>query len=176
MLFGKDCVKYLIVVFTGRDNLDRDGQTIEDYVQEMTGVFKDLLVECDNRYVAFDNTFEPTSADNKEQVQQLFDLADKILKENGGKYFTNDMLSEAHRSRKEAEEREKQQKAEFEKKTNEMKMRQQELQKQVELERQRKREQERVARLRQEQQNRELEKLNTRMMQLKVEQKNTRYV
>ncbi|XP_059160669.1 uncharacterized protein LOC131944166 [Physella acuta] len=70
-LLGKDCIKkYGIVVLTNGDTFDynviKKGKTKAEYIQEQQGPFKQLLDECGNRMVVFDNI---TSDENKRRDQ-----------------------------------------------------------------------------------------------------------
>ena len=179
MLFGEECIKYLIVVFTCRDNLDRDDQDIEDYVEELSGVYKQLLADCNDRYVAFDNTFDATSMDNKDQIEKLFRLAEEIKANNEGRFYTNQMLSDAHHSvevskkrnrwkhdelnRRSIELAEKERRLRMEKATMEMEQSQEQL-----------RIQEQLLRLREETMRRAMEEVTARMAQMMSGENKTR--
>lgn len=67
-VFGEDFVRRIIIVFTRGDDLKKRGITIEDYMQSAPQCFKEVLRECENRYVVFDNTLEGL---NREQIDEL---------------------------------------------------------------------------------------------------------
>ena len=81
-----------MVVFTGADKLKMSDETIEDLVEEMDGPIKELLEECENRYVAFDNTVKPISGENIDQVNQVLTMAEEVAKNNEGRYFSDDLF------------------------------------------------------------------------------------
>ncbi|KAK7496378.1 hypothetical protein BaRGS_00012300 [Batillaria attramentaria] len=81
-LFDDDATKYIIVVFTHGDDLTREDQTLEDLLKEAPDRLKELLKECNYRYVLFDN-----NARNKQpQVELLLQKVQKLVQENGGPY------------------------------------------------------------------------------------------
>ncbi|XP_015255979.1 PREDICTED: GTPase IMAP family member 7-like [Cyprinodon variegatus] len=91
-IFGKNSEKFTIVLLTGGELLEHDGLTIEEYIrQECGNPFKQLVADCGGRYHVFKNQ----DVDNRTQVRELIRKIDTVVKENGGKYFTNEMLQEA---------------------------------------------------------------------------------
>lgn len=106
MFFGPLVTKYMIVVFTFKDHLKtrRSTKTIEDYVNEIQSPeVKDVLHQCEMRYIAFDNTLSFDSAESKHQVKSLLDMVEKMVLGNGGSHYTNAMLEEAEKRMKEKE-------------------------------------------------------------------------
>ncbi|XP_047152651.1 immune-associated nucleotide-binding protein 9-like [Vigna umbellata] len=91
-LFGEKIVDYMIIVFTGKDDLKADGQTFEDYLaNQREKTLQDIIVSCDNRKVLFNNR----STDKKEQrkqVQKLLSFVDAVVLKNGGQPFTNEIF------------------------------------------------------------------------------------
>ncbi|KAK7399417.1 hypothetical protein VNO78_10599 [Psophocarpus tetragonolobus] len=93
-LFGYQIVDYMIVVFTGGDDLEDNEQTLDDYLGcECPQPLKDILTLCGNRKVLFDNK---TKDENKKlgQVQQLLNLVNMVISQNGGRPFTNELFKE----------------------------------------------------------------------------------
>ncbi|QCD95313.1 P-loop containing nucleoside triphosphate hydrolase [Vigna unguiculata] len=91
-LFGEKIVDYMILVFTGKDDLKADRQTFEDYLaNQPEKTLQDIIVSCGNRKVLFNNR---TTDENKrwKQVQQLLNLVDGVILKNGGQPFTNEMF------------------------------------------------------------------------------------
>ncbi|PNX89228.1 AIG3, partial [Trifolium pratense] len=55
-LFGRKIADYMIVVFTGGDELEENGQTLDSYLGgDCPEPLKEVLSLCGNRYVLFDN-------------------------------------------------------------------------------------------------------------------------
>ncbi|GAV66308.1 AIG1 domain-containing protein [Cephalotus follicularis] len=92
-LFGNKIVDYMIVVFTGGDELE-DDETIDDYLgRECPEPLKEILTLCGNRLVLFDNkTVDKAKRD--EQVQQLFSLMSMVIEKNGGKPYMDELFVE----------------------------------------------------------------------------------
>ncbi|XP_026044595.1 GTPase IMAP family member 8-like [Astatotilapia calliptera] len=89
--FGKNSEKFTIILFTGGDSLEREGQSIHDYIEKSDDSFKKLIDDCGQRYQVFDNLDEQ----NREQVTELITKIDDMVKKNGESCFTNEMLLEA---------------------------------------------------------------------------------
>ncbi|TKY49789.1 AIG1 protein [Spatholobus suberectus] len=93
-LFGHKIIDYMIVVFTGGDELEDNEETLDDYLgHECPQPLKDILVLCGNRRVLFNNK---TKDERKRfgQVQQLLNLMNIIILQNGGQPFTNELFIE----------------------------------------------------------------------------------
>ncbi|XP_031490425.1 immune-associated nucleotide-binding protein 9-like isoform X1 [Nymphaea colorata] len=91
-LFGERIVNYMIVVLTGGDELEEDGETLEEYLgQGCPQCLKDLIHLCNNRMVVFDNK---TKDEKKKayQVKKLLSLVDGVVVENGGQPYTDEMF------------------------------------------------------------------------------------
>ncbi|KAH9725258.1 Immune-associated nucleotide-binding protein 9 [Citrus sinensis] len=73
-LFGKNCFDYMIVVFSGRDELEANDETLEDYLgRECPKPLKEILHLFDNRCVLFDNKTKD-AAKRTEQIGKLRSL------------------------------------------------------------------------------------------------------
>ncbi len=96
-MFGQHFVKYLMIVFTGAEQLgnDDEDQTIGTVVASMKGSIQDLLHQCEYRYVPFTNIVSPLSTNNIEQIDCLLKMAEAIAKNNSGQYFTDDIFTRA---------------------------------------------------------------------------------
>ncbi|KAH9524076.1 Immune-associated nucleotide-binding protein 10 [Bulinus truncatus] len=101
-IFGPNVIKdYCILLLTYRDNFKSNkankNKKFKQWRSEQTDIFKDLLMECGNRVVLFDNNTE----DPKIKDKQLKKLIDKIdnLQYHGRRYCDKNF--------KEAEERRK---------------------------------------------------------------------
>ena len=93
-LFGKKINDYMIVVFTGGDELEENDEMLEDYLgRECPVPLKDILRLCENRRVLFDNKTKD-QAKKDEQLQQLLSLVNMVIAQNGGKPFTDEIFAE----------------------------------------------------------------------------------
>ncbi|KAM7464992.1 hypothetical protein LguiB_012554 [Lonicera macranthoides] len=91
--FGSKINDYMIVVFTGGDELE-DNETLEDYLgRDCPEPLKKILLLCENRRVLFDNKTKDVKKKNK-QVQELLSLVDAVLTKNGRKPYTHDIFVE----------------------------------------------------------------------------------
>jgi GTPase Era involved in 16S rRNA processing len=81
-VFGQGMLKYTIVVFTKKDDLDYDGETIEQHVERNDELSK-MLGECGKRYVAINNRAPEGELDS--QVEKLIDMINAMKMMNGGK-------------------------------------------------------------------------------------------
>ncbi|KAM7465002.1 hypothetical protein LguiB_012564 [Lonicera macranthoides] len=91
--FGSKIYDYMIVVFTGGDELE-DDETLEDYLdRDCPEPLKKILLLCENRRVLFDNKMKDVKKKTK-QVQELLSLVDAVLTKNVGKPYTHDIFVE----------------------------------------------------------------------------------
>ncbi|XP_046563333.1 GTPase IMAP family member 9-like isoform X2 [Haliotis rubra] len=94
-VFGKGMMKYLMILFTRKDDLDYCGKTIEKYLENVPQMLRDLLKSCGNRYIAFNNRASPE--ERNETVQRFLDMVDRIHSNNSGEVYTSDMYKEAEK-------------------------------------------------------------------------------
>nr|KYP56630.1 Putative protein PHLOEM PROTEIN 2-LIKE A3 [Cajanus cajan] len=84
-LFGHKIVDYMIVIFTGGDELEYNEETLDDYLgRECPQPLKDILILCGNRKVLFDNRTQDKTK-KLGQVQQLLNLVSMVISDNSGR-------------------------------------------------------------------------------------------
>ncbi|XP_068559058.1 GTPase IMAP family member 8-like [Cebidichthys violaceus] len=140
--FGKNSADFIVIIFTKGDALKN--QTIESYIADDCDDFvKKLIHDCGDRHHVFNNEDL-----NHIQVSELLTKVEKMVKENGGSCYSNEMFQEAEeaikheveRILKEKEEEMQKQKEELERKheekTQAMKRRIEEQTAEIEQERQ----------------------------------------
>ncbi|XP_073003598.1 immune-associated nucleotide-binding protein 9 isoform X2 [Typha latifolia] len=91
--FGERIVDYMIVVFTGGDELEDCPMTFKDYIEQAPKPLQKIIHWCKNRVVVFNNK----TKDKKKQaaqVEQLLLLVDSVIMSNGGKPFTDEIFLE----------------------------------------------------------------------------------
>lgn len=95
-LFGPQIVKYMIVVFTGGDELaENEVYTLDDYLGDNPpSTLLELLKECNNRRILFDNKTMDQYKMNR-QVSELLMLVENVLTENEGRPYSNDLFQGA---------------------------------------------------------------------------------
>ncbi|CAF1747003.1 hypothetical protein Bca4012_043945 [Brassica carinata] len=106
ILFGSQIVDYMIVVFTNGDAFD-DGDTLDDYLEDCPE-FQEILKECDDRKVLFDNRRNIPKSKKDKQVQDLLNFVEQISKKNNGKPFMADLSLELRENEATLEEKQKQ--------------------------------------------------------------------
>ncbi|XP_044039243.1 GTPase IMAP family member 7-like [Siniperca chuatsi] len=106
--FSEEVFKYATVIFTHGDQLP-EGQTIEDFVC-LNKMMSDLVKKCGSRCHVIDNKYwneDPKDKyrSNQFQVEELLKSIDKMVMENKGSCYTNEMLQAVE---KEIQQEEKQ--------------------------------------------------------------------
>ena len=91
--FGEGSLRYTIVLFTRQDELSKTNQSIHQYVDSVPNELKNILHQCENRYIAFNN--DAVGQTETEQVSQFFDMVDSMLTRNGGSCYKNELYAEA---------------------------------------------------------------------------------
>ncbi|XP_039207996.1 GTPase IMAP family member 8-like isoform X1 [Crotalus tigris] len=87
-IFSEEGRNYMIVLFTQKDKLE--GHSLENFTSFQDQ--KKYLAECENRYLAFNNTAE--GEEREVQVAELMKMIDRLVFENGDAlYYTEDMLT-----------------------------------------------------------------------------------
>ena len=108
--FGNDIYKYLIVVFTRKDQLDKKKKSLQTFIDESSADMQTLIKECGGRAFGIDNLAK--SSKRKKQAEDLMSLiSDNVLK-NFGKYYTDDLYQKAEEEIQKEEEKRKQEIAE----------------------------------------------------------------
>ncbi|XP_031284953.1 immune-associated nucleotide-binding protein 9-like isoform X2 [Pistacia vera] len=93
-LFGRKIINYMIVVFTGGDELEENEETLEEYLgRECPDPLKDILALCENRRVLFDNKTKDETI-RARQVGELLSLVNRVIVQNGGQPYTDEIFAE----------------------------------------------------------------------------------
>ncbi|KAI7756207.1 hypothetical protein M8C21_032413, partial [Ambrosia artemisiifolia] len=103
-VFGSKVYDYMILVFTGGDQLDKDDETLESFLHDCPEKLKvELLNLCDTRCVLFDNKTKD-ELKRSDQVEKLFSIVNMVSRKNGGKLYTNEIFTEWKKEAKELKE------------------------------------------------------------------------
>ncbi|KAL1252408.1 hypothetical protein QQF64_017101 [Cirrhinus molitorella] len=86
--FGKEATRYTIILFTRGDQLE--GKTLDDYISENNDL---KAIVNDDKFHSFDNK----DITNRSQVTKLLEKIEKMVKENGGQHYTNEMYRKAQK-------------------------------------------------------------------------------
>ncbi|XP_060052777.1 GTPase IMAP family member 4 [Erinaceus europaeus] len=90
-LFGDAAKRYMILLFTRKDDLD--GMDFHDYLREAPAVIRELVGKFSGHCCAFNN--RATGAEQEAQRAQLLSLVQRVVMENGGGCYTNKMYWQA---------------------------------------------------------------------------------
>ncbi|XP_072508406.1 GTPase IMAP family member 8-like isoform X2 [Notamacropus eugenii] len=90
VIFGKEITKYMIVLFTRKEDLGTG--TLEDYVKASHNqLFKKLIKRCGGRFCAFNN--KESGVAQEKQVNKLLEMVDELVQSHGGQgYPASDKL------------------------------------------------------------------------------------
>ncbi|KAM0940219.1 putative AIG1-type guanine nucleotide-binding (G) domain-containing protein [Dioscorea sansibarensis] len=92
-IFGEKILDYMIIVFTGGDQLEDDEMLLEDYLNACPEPLKELLSLCGERRVLFNNKTK-NEWEKALQLKELFMFVDLICELNDGKPYTDGLLAE----------------------------------------------------------------------------------
>ena len=99
-VFGKPALRHMFILFTRKDNLE--GQSLSDFLADSDVKLRNIISECGNRYCAFNN--RASEAENEAQVQELVELIEEMVQNNGGDYFTDAIYKDAEKRLRQREE------------------------------------------------------------------------
>ncbi|XP_023602884.1 GTPase IMAP family member 4-like [Myotis lucifugus] len=92
-MFGPKARRYMIVLFTRKDDLD--GMEFHDYLEEAPEGIQILMKQFKNRHCEFNN--KATGAEQEAQRTQLLELVQRMVMENKGEFYTNEMYQRAEK-------------------------------------------------------------------------------
>ncbi|KAM9697967.1 GTPase IMAP family member 7-like isoform 3-T5 [Dama dama] len=101
-LFGKAAMKYMIILFTRRDELG--DQSLSDFLKHADVNLRSLLQECGDRRYAISNSAKTEQAEKEAQVQELLELIDKMVQDNQGAYFSDPIYKDIDQKLRQQEE------------------------------------------------------------------------
>lgn len=91
-IFGDELYKYVIFLFTSKDELERKNMEFETFLGKMPTFFQKILKKCNNRSIAFNNQPEIMDENKKQQTDHLFTLIAEINRKSKGGFFCNQMV------------------------------------------------------------------------------------
>ncbi|XP_015683352.1 GTPase IMAP family member 7-like [Protobothrops mucrosquamatus] len=97
-IFSQKGKNYMIILFTHTEDLE--GKTLERFISEGDPFLRDLVSQCGNRILAFDNKAE--GEEREAQVAQLMTMIDDLVKKNrNAPCYTEDIIkADAENQRK----------------------------------------------------------------------------
>ncbi|XP_052029635.1 GTPase IMAP family member 4 [Apodemus sylvaticus] len=90
-MFGTKARRFMILLLTRKDDLE--DTDISEYLETAPEVLREVIREFQNRYCLFNN--RASGAEQEEQKTQLLTLIQSMVRENGGRCFTNKMYESA---------------------------------------------------------------------------------
>ncbi|XP_067653720.1 GTPase IMAP family member 4-like [Haliotis asinina] len=103
--FGQEAKRFVIVVFTGKDDLEEADDTIDNYLGDIPTRLKQFLFDTSLRFIAVNN--KGTSEEKEKFTKDLIDKVRRMVDKNGGQCYTNEMYERCEADLQEAERREK---------------------------------------------------------------------
>lgn len=97
--FGEEMYKYCIILFTREDELQEKESTIMDFIEKSPPELKNLIQKCDQRFIAFNNKLKDKTKD--QQAEKLLNMISINIKQNKGRYYTEEMYTAATKVLKE---------------------------------------------------------------------------
>ncbi|XP_048066649.1 immune-associated nucleotide-binding protein 9-like [Megalobrama amblycephala] len=86
-VLGKQILKYTMILFTYKDQLEEEHKTTEEFIQYGNPDLKKLVQSCGNRFFFLDN-----KSPSFPQFKDLISKIETMIEENGGTHFTNDIF------------------------------------------------------------------------------------
>lgn len=88
-IFGDELKDFLVIVFTGKDRLEQDNKTIDDFVKtiDKSSNLRKLINESKGRYMAIG--YEGEVKKREEEVKHLLSMIDGIKGKDGRNYYLN---------------------------------------------------------------------------------------
>ena len=86
VIFGDQVMKHMIVLFTRKEELE--GQKLSSYLENADKRLKTIMSESGNRCCAFTNK-NADEAEKEAQLQELVELIEALVQENGGAHFSD---------------------------------------------------------------------------------------
>ncbi|XP_073799874.1 GTPase IMAP family member 7-like isoform X2 [Danio rerio] len=91
-VFGDQMEKYTMILFTYKDQLEKENKTIEQFLQDSDPDLKELVESCGKRFFCLDN-----NSASFPQFKDLIGKVEEMVEENEGAHFTNDMFNETEK-------------------------------------------------------------------------------
>ncbi|XP_057589020.1 GTPase IMAP family member 7-like [Hippopotamus amphibius kiboko] len=100
-VFGEAAMKHMLILFTCKEELE--DQSLSDFVGNGGVKLQSLIKECRDRCCAFNNR-STDQAENEAQVQELVELVDKMVQNNKGTYFADNIYKDTEERLRRQEE------------------------------------------------------------------------
>ena len=87
-LFGEEITKFMIVVFTGTDDLS--GESLAYVLKNVPPKLQQIMADAQGRCISFDNTLP--WGERQKQGDALLRLVGHMMTQNGGRYYSTDLV------------------------------------------------------------------------------------
>ncbi|KAJ1195938.1 hypothetical protein NDU88_005203 [Pleurodeles waltl] len=94
-LFGKEALRYSLVLFTRMKELEYEGMALEEFIRASDPRLGELIRVCGGRYLGFDN--RAPEPEREQQVGSLISMVQGMVNDNGGSHHTNTMFESAEK-------------------------------------------------------------------------------
>ncbi|XP_055276305.1 GTPase IMAP family member 7-like [Moschus berezovskii] len=101
-LFGNEAMKYTIILFTGKEDLE--DLSLSNFLEGSDGNLGSFLQECGDRCCAISNSKNTEQAEKEAQVQDLVELIDAMVQTNQGTYFSDPIYKDIDQKLRQQEE------------------------------------------------------------------------
>ncbi|GLJ16884.1 hypothetical protein SUGI_0291260 [Cryptomeria japonica] len=95
MLFGPTIVNYMVIIFTGGDELENSDRTFEDCMEEFPTNLKRIINRCNSRMVVFNNHKSASATVKENQITELLKQVDCIVADNENQPYSNELFAKA---------------------------------------------------------------------------------
>ncbi|KAK6186941.1 hypothetical protein SNE40_006197 [Patella caerulea] len=93
-LFGERVLRFVIVVFTGKEALDYENITLREHIKNSPEQLRSLIHQCNGRVASINNRAE--SGCLQADVSSVIQLAKQTIQENSGTHYTGEMFKTAN--------------------------------------------------------------------------------
>ncbi|KAM9843133.1 GTPase IMAP family member 9 [Aulostomus maculatus] len=101
-MFGSGATRFTMVLFTWGDQLK--GKPMEDFLGE-SGELSQFVSSCHGGFHVFDNSGHDGSTESSQQVKELLEKIDRMVVDNGGNCYSDELFKEAESAIREVQER-----------------------------------------------------------------------
>lgn len=103
--FGEELYRYLIVLFTRKDQLDIRGKRLEDFIDKSPRDLQRLIDKCGNRVFALNNMLSGSKGDT--EVNKLLNLISENVEKNSNTYYKNEVYEKVEEAIQQEEKKRK---------------------------------------------------------------------
>ncbi|OWF34601.1 GTPase IMAP family member 4 [Mizuhopecten yessoensis] len=89
-VFGEDMFKHTILVFTGRDLLEEQDTSFEEYLKTIPPSLEEILGKCKKRCIVINNCLKNDSSDN--DARNMMEMINKLVESHQDFCYTNEMF------------------------------------------------------------------------------------